>query len=97
MPARTRASGRPAFSLLEILVVIGIIALWMALLLPALEKAREDAVAVKCANNLRQIGAALSMYGNENHGNCPRARGYLSIVERNASERGFPRRSPARP
>jgi len=37
-----------------------------------LEKARENAVAVKCANNLRQIGAALSLYGNENHGVYPR-------------------------
>jgi len=61
-----------AFTLLEILVVVGIIAVLMALLLPGLEKARESAVAVKCANNLRQIGAALSMYGNENHGAYPR-------------------------
>jgi len=63
---------RNAFTLIEILVVIGIIGILMAFLLPALEKAREKANAAKCATNLRSLGEALSMYTNENHGNYPR-------------------------
>lgn len=63
---------RRAFSLIELLVVIGIIAVLMAILLPALEKARESALKVKCASNLRQVGQALVLYSNENHGQYPR-------------------------
>ena len=65
---------RKAFSLIELVVAVGIIGLLMALLLPSLEKAREQAVALKCANNLRTIGLALSLYANENHNNYPRTR-----------------------
>jgi prepilin-type N-terminal cleavage/methylation domain-containing protein/prepilin-type processing-associated H-X9-DG protein len=63
---------RFAFSLIELLVVIGIIAVLMAILLPALERAREKANGTKCANSLRQIGLALSAYVNDNHGQYPR-------------------------
>jgi len=65
---------RGAFTLIEILVVIGIIGLLMAFLLPTLEKAREQGTAVKCANNLRTLGEMLSLYANENHGSYPRTR-----------------------
>lgn len=62
------------FTLIELLVVIAIIGLLMALLMPALEKAREQANTAKCAANLHTIGQALSIYCNENHGRYPRTR-----------------------
>jgi len=59
---------RRAFTLVELLVVIGIIALLVAILLPALNQAREQARRVICTSNVRQLTAAWLMYANEHKG-----------------------------
>ncbi len=65
------AKWRRAFTLVELLVVIGVIALLIAMLLPALVRARKTASQVACASNLRQIGVAFLQYGAENRDFMP--------------------------
>ena len=60
-----------AFTLVELLVVIGIIALLISVLLPSLNKARQQANLIKCQSNLRTIGQALSIYTAERKGQLP--------------------------
>jgi prepilin-type N-terminal cleavage/methylation domain-containing protein/prepilin-type processing-associated H-X9-DG protein len=67
-----RTLSRKGFTLVELLVVIGIIALLISILLPSLNRARETANRVKCGSNMRQIGQAILLYANENKGNYPR-------------------------
>jgi prepilin-type N-terminal cleavage/methylation domain-containing protein/prepilin-type processing-associated H-X9-DG protein len=61
-----RIAGRSAFTLLEVLVVVGIIALLVAILLPSLVQSRAQAASVRCRANLRQIGLGLVMYSQQN-------------------------------
>lgn len=66
----SRRRGR-GFTIVELLVVIGIIAVLMSLLLPALGKARESARQTQCISNLRQWGMAYQIYSDANRGFCP--------------------------
>jgi prepilin-type processing-associated H-X9-DG protein/prepilin-type N-terminal cleavage/methylation domain-containing protein len=61
----------PGFTIVEMLVVIGIITVLIALLLPAIGKAREQACAVSCSSNMRQLGLAALEYSAENQGILP--------------------------
>jgi prepilin-type N-terminal cleavage/methylation domain-containing protein/prepilin-type processing-associated H-X9-DG protein len=71
LPAVSRRK-RGAFTLVELLVVIGIISVLIGILLPALSGARASARSVASLSNLRQLGIALTSYRNENRGYYPR-------------------------
>ncbi len=71
---RKKKSG--GFTLVELLVVIGIIAVLVGILLPALNKARESANTIKCSANVRSIGQGLAMYVTNNKGFYPAAYDY---------------------
>lgn len=71
LPEATQPRACPGFTLVELLVVIAIIAILAALLLPALNRAKEVGRTAVCGSNVRQLGMAAATYSLDNHGILP--------------------------
>jgi len=81
---KNRIRRSEAFTLVELLVVISIIALLLAILMPSLQKARESAKKVVCTSNIRQIGLAMGVYMQNNSGCLPGPGSDYTIAIENA-------------
>lgn len=77
-----RRCGAPAFTLVELVVVLGVLAILAALLLPALAASREKARSVRCGANLGQWGLAFRMYADDNEDYLPRRGQGVQALER---------------
>lgn len=88
-PARANAGGRAGFTLVELLVVIGIIALLMGILLPALSRAREKSRQTACLANLRSIGQGLYVYANNCRDRLPNGNPPRTWVDYNGANRAM--------
>src|SRR3954471_21424060 len=64
---KRQSTSKRGFTLVELLVVIGLIVILIALLLPVLNRVRKQAQEIHCRANLRQIGMAMTMYTNQYH------------------------------
>jgi prepilin-type N-terminal cleavage/methylation domain-containing protein len=97
-------SRRVGFTLVELLVVIGIIAVLISVLLPTLGRAREAAKRTQCLSNLRQIGTLLNMYANAHKGQVPlgtssaagsaAGEGIAHYLSRSSGKSGLPDQDP---
>lgn len=75
----SKAMKRNGFTLIELLVVIGIVGVLIAMLLPAMSRAREQSKTVKCASQLRQLGIALNNYATVNKWQLPAWSGWHTV------------------
>jgi len=69
----SKVTRRSGFTLIELLTVMAIIGILAAILIPAIGRVRHSAKTSQCASNLRQLGAAMQMFANENRGRMPQA------------------------
>src|SRR5688572_12831139 len=76
-----------AFTLVELLIVIGIIAVLISILMPAIGKAREEAKKTACQSNLRTLGQAMFMYANGNRERLPNGNPPLVYTDYNGANR----------
>jgi len=79
----TNSRTQKGFTLIELLTVIAIITILAGMLLPSLGRAKERATTIQCASNLRQLGAALLMYGEDNQQLLPMANGSVPWTSTN--------------
>ena len=77
---------RRAFSLIELLVVVSVIAILAAILLPTISMVRASAQTAQCASNMRQIGLAFHTYATEQEGFIP----YAQYIQRDRDALGLP-------
>jgi len=92
--SRLSNHSRSGFTLIELLVVISIIAVLMAIMMPALAKVRTQATMVVCKTQLKDLGTAMNMYITENNGNIPDSQAFNAAGQPVAGDKWFQKLAP---